>query len=233
MTTEQTRQLVEQLAKRFSDVLSTALQEAIAGAVEKVKEEFEETRRREFEKLFDTQLETLKGRGVPQMIIDGFWKQKSEVVKKAMGITIRQGHIAFIPVIILPGEGLYYLMQMLGGFSTDLNPSFLSDVVGVPKDFYYIYDVASGVNLSRWLSDAEEAIKEQNQSPLTLAESIALKIHSEELAKINMISLGSRYGKRVPFIYRDIQSYTLMALEMDTPLDRWEELAIPSCGSRG
>lgn len=162
------------------------------------------------EKLFNSQIATLKDRGVPKQIIEILWDQKGTVLKKASKEAHGDGNIPFLPVIPRTFRSPYDLMTMVrnGGKAgyTHLNPTQIFDVVDAPQEPYYIYDVKDGSSThGKSPENAEKTFKSQKRSPLTVAEVMALTTHTDVLPKHYVWATGSRYGSadEVPVVYLD------------------------------
>ena len=183
---------------------------AVAQAKNQIMAEAKRMKQNDLEQLFNTQIATLKDRGVPAQIVEMLHNQKGQVVKKASEMVIGDGNIAFLPVIPRSYRSPYDLMAMVknGGKAgyTYLNPTHISDVVDAPSEPYYIYDVEDG-NSTRGKSPeaAEKILKQQKRSPLTAAEVMALTTHIDVLSRHYVWAPGSRCESAVlvPFVYLD------------------------------
>ena len=183
---------------------------AVAQAKNQIMAEAKRMKQNDLEQLFNTQIATLKDRGVPAQIVEMLHNQKGQVVKKASEMVIGDGNIAFLPVIPRSYRSPYDLMAMVknGGKAgyTYLNPTQISDVVDAPSEPYYIYDVEDG-NSTRGKSPeaAEKILKQQKRSPLTAAEVMALTTHIDVLSRHYVWAPGSRCESAVlvPFVYLD------------------------------
>ena len=191
----------------------------------------------DLEMLFDSQIATLKDRGVPEPIVEILQNQKGAVVKKASEMTIGGGNIPFLPVIPRLYRSPYDLIAMVRNGSkvgyTCVNPTAISDVVDTPQEPYYIYDVEDGnATLGKSPEAAEKIFKQQKRSPLTAAEAMALTTHTDVLSRHYVWASGSRYGcaDRVPDVWLDGGDRPeLDWSRVDGSDDRWGSA---SCGSR-
>ena len=205
-----TDQLIGKLVALLREADPDKFDEAVAQAKNQLTAESKQVKRSDLEKLFDTQIATLKDRGVPAQIVEMLHNQKGQVVKKASEMNIGDGNIAFLPVIPRSYRSPYDLMAMVknGGKAgyTYLNPTQISDVVNAPSEPYYIYDVEDG-NSTRGKSPeaAEKILKQQKRSPLTAAEVMALTTHIDVLSRHYVWAPGSRCESAVlvPFVYLD------------------------------
>jgi len=186
--------------------------------------------------LFDRQLEILHDRGCPNLFLAALFSQKSQVLAKASGMTFREGHIPFLPVI--PFSSLKSSTQMAmvrNGSQTGvscLDVSDIKDIVKIPADLYYIFDVEDGTDtLGQSVVSAERSIKFRGRSPLTAAEVISLGIQTDVLSKHYVDASGSRYGSgvRAPLLFLHDGEPGLNSFYDDDSNGKWGSA---SCGSR-
>ena len=230
-------QLIGKLVALLREADPDKFDDAVAEARNQLTAESREAKRSDLEKLFDSQIATLKDRGVPEQIVEILQNQKGSVVKKASEMAIGDGNIAFLPVIPRSYRSPYDLMAMVrngekAGY-TYLNPTQISDVVDAPQEPYYIYDVEDGSSTrGKSPEAAENILKQQKRSGLTAAEVMALTTHTDVLSKHYVWAPGSRYESavRVPVVYLG---------SGDRPLLGWFRVAYSnvhwesaSCGSR-
>jgi hypothetical protein len=189
----------------------------------------------DFEKLFDSQIATLKDRHVPEQIVESLQNQKGAVVKKASEMATGVGNIPFIPVIKPSYLGYYGLMSLVRngvkeGY-TYINPNLVTDKVETPNNLYYVYDVEDGEAMrGKSPEAAEKLLKEQRRSPLTAAEVLALATHTNVLSRHFVDATGSRYGSGgVPFLWLNDGWPWLVYFWADFADSRWGSA---SCGSR-
>lgn len=202
-----TDQLVGKLVALWRETDPDKFDDAVAEARNHFTTEQEQSKRNDLENLFNSQIATLKDRGVPKHIIETLQSQKNAVVQKASGMTIGEGNIPFLPVIKPAYLGYYGLMAMVRNGSkegcTFLNPAAITDQFETPDDIYYIYDVEDG-NTTRGKNpqDAENISKRQSRSPLTAAEVINLCILTDVLFKHSVWATGSIYksADMVPYV---------------------------------
>lgn len=200
-------QLIGKLVSLFKDT-DADIDEAVKEAKNQLMIDGKNAKREDLEKLFNSQMETLKSRGCPQAILEAFQNKKSEVLAKAAEMEIPEGHIPFVPVIPRSYLGVYGLMPMVRNNEktgyTRLNPNEIIDNENVPKTLYFIYDVEDGKDtLGKAPKDAEKIIKKQNRLCHIPEEDIAVCIHTNVLLNHNLWSAGSRYGsaREVPRVY--------------------------------
>ena len=230
-------QLVGKLVALFKETDQSHIDDAVTQAKGQLTDEAKQAKRNDLEKLFDSQIETLKDRGVPEQIVEILQNQKGAVVKKASEMAIGDGNIPFLPVIPRSFRSPYDLMAMVRNGSkvgyTYLNPTQISDVVDAPKEPYYIYDVEDG-NSTRGKSpeNAEKILKQENRFPLTAAEVTALTTHTDVLSRHYVWATGSRYesADEVPFVYLVYGDRPKLDwFRVDNSDDHWGSA---SCGSR-
>jgi len=222
-------QAVGKLVEVLREVPLKERDEMVVKAKNQLEEEEKESKpkKEDLEKLFDTQIQTLKDRGCPPVIIDMLREQRDQVLQKASEITIDQKHIPFLPVIPRIYLSIYSQMQMVRNNDkvgyTYLKPSEITDVVETPQDPYYIFDVEDGeAMLGKAPKDAEKAIKQQSWRGLTEVEVIALAIHTDVLSRHYVDAVGSRYrSDRVPDLWLYDGEPGLDWFSLGSALDRW------------
>lgn len=157
------------------------------------------------EYLWNSQMETLerllkkitKYQRCWQIILEIFQEQRDEVIGKASSMNIRKNCIPFVPVIPQIYLGIPELMSMVShnnkvGF-IHIDPQQIHDEVETPKKPYIIYNVEIGKEtLIDPIEKAKTIISKDNRSCLTVAETIALCIHSKVLDH-SLACAGSRY----------------------------------------
>ena len=178
-------------------------------AVEEARRQLRETERIKFknlERLFNKQIRTLKERGCSRQIIEMFQEQGAFVLEEASKMLFAKGNIPFLPVIPITYKSLYDLMAMVRNGDKQganfLKSLAFTDECVTPDGPYYIFNVEDGrATINKNPGEAIEILKNQSRSPLTLAEAIALCIHTDKL--INIYACGSRYEfpHNVPYIY--------------------------------
>ena len=229
--------LVQKLVSLFRGHKQIKIDDAVAQAKNALTQEAKQAKKNDLEKLFDSQIKTLKDRGVPKQIVEIIQNQKGSALQKASEMTFGDGNIPFLPVIPRSYRSPYDLMAMVknGGKAgyTYLNPTEISDVVDAPQEPYYIYDVEDGSSMrDKSPESAEEALKWQKRSPLTAAEVMALTTHADVLSKHYVLATGSRYehAGRVPNVYLGYGGRPWLDwYYIDFSFDRW---GAASCGSR-
>ena len=226
-------QTVEKLVEVLREVPSKERDEVVVKAKNQLEEEEKESKpkKEDLEKLFDTQIQTLKDRGCPAVIIDMLQEQRDDVLQKASEIPIGKKHIAFLPVIPRTFLSIYTQMQMVRNGDkigyTYLKPSEITDVVETPADPYYIFDVEDGeAMLGKSPQNAEKTIKQQNWRGLTEVEVIALAIHTDVRHCVD--ALGSRCGSAgVPTLWLHDAEPRLDWVNLDGARDRWGAASCP------
>ena len=228
-------QLIGKLVALLREADPDKFDDAVAEARNQLTAESREAKRSDLEKLFDSQIATLKDRGVPQQILGMLQDQKNTVVTKASNMTIGAGNTPFIPVIKPSYLGYYGLMSLVRNGAKEgyfyLNPSLITDKVETPNGLYYIYDVEDGEAMrGKSPEAAEKLLKEQQRSPLTAAEVLALATHTDVLSRHFVDATGSRYGSGdVPFLWLDGGRPELYYDWADSAGSLWGSA---SCGSR-
>lgn len=168
------------------------------------------TNRGHLEQLFDTQIATLKDRGVPVPIVNMLQNQRDQVITKASEMSFENGRVPFLPIIPRTYLSIYSQMLMVKNGDkkghTCLNPTLITDtdMVDAPKDPYYIYDIEDGkVMRGKTPRDAENLIEKQERLGLTEVEVISLGVHTNVLSRHNVDAVGSRYDSddSVPYLY--------------------------------
>ncbi len=149
--------------------------------------------------LFDNQIETLKKRGCPQIILKILCDQRKIVISKAAKMEIPEDNIPFIPVIPQVYMGIYALMPMIRNKQnlgyTFFNPNLIVNNIATPLHPYFIYDIEDGRNtLGKSPQKAKEVIKEQERCSLTVDEVIALCVHTNVLSRHYVHCLDSIYS---------------------------------------
>ena len=235
-----TDQLIGKLVALLREADPDKFDDAVTQAKNQLTTEAKQAKRNDLEKLFDSQIATLKDRGVPEQIVEILQNHKGQVVKKASEMTIGDGNIPFLSIIPRSYRSPYDLMAMVrngnkAGY-TYLNPTAISDVVDAPQEPYYICDVEDG-NSTRGKSpeNAEKVLKQQKRSPLTAAEVTALSTHTDVLSRHYVWAPGSRYGSAdlVPIVYLgDGDRPGLVWGYVDDSDDSSSRWGSASCGSR-
>ncbi|MBU1179334.1 hypothetical protein KJ885_00130 [Patescibacteria group bacterium] len=191
----------------------------------------------ELEKFFDAKLQTLEERGCIEHIRELLANQRDSVLDKASKMVMGEGNILFLPAVLRIYLSPYSQMDMVvhGGKRgrNYLNPSAITDKVETPEEPYWFFDVEDGTaTLGKSPEQAEKILKKQSRSPHTVAEDMALAVHTDVLSRHYVWAAGSRYGSSggVPVV----------CLSDDGPKLCWccagvaDELwGSPSCGSRG
>ena len=195
----------ETLVQKFFEILKSAkpedIEESIAEAKRKLAEMSKQNKKEDLSKLFETQMQTLKDRDCPQMILEAFQEQKGGVIAKALEMDIPEGNIAFLPVIPKSyGSSRFQTLMVRNGNQvgymgyTYLDPNQITDVVQTPNVPYFIFNVEDGGDMrGKAPQDAEKLIEKQNRRGLTDTEVIALGIHTDVLKNHFVDAVGSRY----------------------------------------
>ena len=188
-----------------------------------------------YESLFDRQIQTLTDRGIPSDIVKKFQVQKPTVLKKAGEGPPTEEHIPFLPVI--PDSFLSIEKQMTfvkNGTQkgkSHLGTEKISTAVQVPKEPYYIFNVEDGrAMLGRSPNSAVTGIINQDRSPLTVEEGIAIAIHKFDILSDHFVDLpGSRHDDEVAYLWLSEGRPKLNWSWANLSSARWGSA---SCGSR-
>ena len=152
-------------------------------------------------KLFESQLQLLRKRDCPELIIYSLKMRKNEVISWAKEISSPKGIIPFLPVIPFHYLGVYSQILMLrhnertGDVISSRVLKFISDIadiVDTPKYPYYIFNVEDGSEILPGAFDAARILDKRCRSPLTAAEGLMLDIQYDMLSKHLLRMIGSR-----------------------------------------
>lgn len=148
-----------------------------------------------YEKLFEAQLETLTTKNIPNRIIRKLAEKRYRLANQSPGID--QGIWTFIPVIPFTELSLEEQIKMVyhgnHSGSTKLNDGAINDLepIGQP---YYIIAVNEGSEYTGLNGkEAGDLFLELNKNPLSVAECLALAIHTNLLNRHNVLAIGSRH----------------------------------------
>ncbi len=204
---DQREAVVATLTAVLKDVPADDIDGVLASARVRLGEEAKKAKRSDLEKLFDTQIATLKDRGTPEPILNMLANQRGTVISKASEMTFEEGRIPFLPVIPRLYLSIYSQMAMMRKGDkighTYLKPSDITDVVETPAEPYYIFDVENGEALrGKAPQNAEKEIKKQGRRGLTEVEVISLGVHTDVLSRHYVDAVGSRCDSDgVPSLY--------------------------------
>ena len=228
-------QLAEKLVGLFAETDPGNIDAAVAQAKDLLGRKAKQAKQSDLEQLFDTQIATLKDRGVPAQIVEMLQNHCGQVIAKANEMTFKNGRVPFLPVIPRTFLSIYSQMPMVRSGSktgyTYLKPTSITDVTVTPEDPYYIYDVDGGEALrGKTPHDAKKLIKNQERLGLTEVEVIALGVHTDVLSRHYVDAVGSRYDSDgVPILYLYVGRPRLSWDYLDDGDDHW---GAASCGSR-
>lgn len=224
--------LADKLAGLFKGLTPDQIDSAVADAKSKLAAK---QTTQDLDLLFDSQIATLKERGLPWQIVEDLRDQKAAVLEKARATHIGDGHIPFLPVIPRSYRGVHDLMEMvIHGNDVGrvyLDPTEIFDLVGTPKRPYFIYDVEDGSRtLDKSVDKAREIFTKEKRSGLTVAEVIALAVHTDVLLRHNVWAAGSRHGAgSVAYLWLSVGGPELVWSVSDLSDSKWGSA---SCGSR-
>ncbi len=228
-------QLVEKLVGLFTETDSNNIDEAVAQAKNELARKAKQMKRGDLEKLFDSQIQTLKDRGCPEQIIEILVNGKTKVLNHAESITIAEGNLPFAPVITALYLGYHGIVSMVrhsgkSGY-TYLDPTSIEDVEKVPVHLYYQFDVEDGTKyLGKNPEVSDKLIREEKRLRSTATEIVSIGTHTDVLSRHYMDAVGSRY---------ESGGVPNLCLDDGGPRLCWNYLAIASghwgaasCGSR-
>lgn len=235
--------LDQKLMTLFQGHTMAEIDEAVTRVKKQLADEaYKKNRLEDLGKLFDSQIQRLQDRGVPEQIVNRFLVMRDEVVHRASNMIIGIGNIPFIPVITLSVRGVYDLMAMVDEEKINVlitDRTTISDTVEVPKSFfYYIYDVENGGStIGKSPEEALKIFNEQDRSPLTVAEVSALAVHTDVLSKHYLIAAGSQADCITEVMRASSPTNDPLCLKIIN--NQWPrltknngDLGLPSCGSR-
>jgi len=201
-----------------------------------------EAKQAEYEALFDSQIKTLKSKGVSPQIIRMLSYQYYEVIEEASRTSVGDGNVAFLPVIPRSYLSVYDQMTMVesGGNKgyNYLRPSLIWDKVKTPDEPYWIFNVEDGeATRNKSPHDAEKILKNSERSPLTVAETVSLALHTRVLTRHSLDATGSRFSSYgVPSIWFNESipklGWVSIGRQMLTSSSSSPRRGTPSCGSR-
>jgi len=228
-------QLAEKLVGLFIETDPNNIDEAVAQAKDSLAKKTKQAKRGDLEKLFDSQIATLKDRGCPEQILEGLKNGKAKVLNHVESITITEGNLAFTPVITPLYFGYHGIVSMVryngkSGY-TYLDPRQITDVEKVPTGLYYQFDVEDGTKcLGKKPETSDKLIQDEKRLRSTAAEIVSIGIHTDVLSKHYMDAVGSRCESgRAPSLYLYDGKPWLDYSYLGYAVDRW---GAASCGSR-
>jgi len=202
------------------------------------------------DKLFDNQIITLKKLDCPEKVIDILKRHENEVISFCLHIRIPPNRIPFLPVITPAYCKLEELMLMVRNkkekgrvfpqVAADRYP--VIDAVGSQPflrtrfDPYFVINIEDGtLNKGVEAIRAQKKIISNHRSPLTVAESISLCIHTDVLSRHFLWAAGSRWrGEyRIPEI--SLTDFGEMPQLANEDISNCHEFSwgTASCGYRG
>lgn len=192
----------------------------------------------DYERLFDLQMQTLEERYCKMAIIGLLKFQKSDVIAKALKMTVRHAcHIPFLPVIHRSYMSTYDQMVMVLhklkiGYNHEIQPNFIHQVVKTPKAPYFVFDIEDGSDTKGLTpKSVRPCFKEMGRRGLTEVEIISLCIHTDVLDRHFVSAAGCRIGTgkiggKVPAIYLNGAGPTMLWQFAGLAMPRY---GIPSC----
>ncbi len=200
-------QLKEKLVALFSDTNPDYIQGAVEAAQNELSRKAKQMKRADMERLFDSQIETLKDRGCPEQILEALRNGKQKVLDHAQSITVADGNLPFAPVITPLYLGYHGIVAMVrnngkSGY-TYLDPRQISDEEKVPTGLYYQFDVEDGANcLGKKPEVSDRDIRSEKRLRSTAAEVVSIGTHTNVLSKHNIDAVGSRCkSDEVPHLF--------------------------------
>lgn len=223
------------ISSREANALINSLGNELADQVVALIAEVAKDTQAQYERLFDSQIATLRDRDTPAAIVELLANQRDSVISKASEETREDGHIPFLPVIPRTYRSPYDLMAMVRNGSkvgyTYLNPTEITDEVKTPNEPYYIYDVEDGeATRGKSPESVQMFFESQGRYGLTAAEVMALTTHTDVLWGHYVFATGSRCDSvdRMPLMWLDDGEPRLHWSHVDSH-SLWGS---PSCGSR-
>lgn len=150
----------------------------------------------------------------------------------AMGMPVIQGHTPLFPVIPKNILDLSIQMQLVGyggkaGRCEKIDLREVEDLGRIFTECYWIISVENGKSfLGTAPNEAEIFIKGLNRRCLTVAEVIALNIHTNVLSQHFVNAVRSRYQDMVISLYLDADGPVLECVDIN---DANNQLGTPSC----
>lgn len=220
------------------------INKAVEEAKDRLNKEDQRKRWGKHEELFNSYLAIAKERGCPDQILEALLGKKEKVLHRAVGMSIKDDNIPFLPVIKSSYLGYSGLMAMVRngekqGFVHlhDKNLAGITNLFTQPNDAfcYFIFDIDKGRDtMGRSPHDFCLASEWKSRMPLTIAEVINLCIFTDALAWLNMWAVGSRYESDF-----GIPGVSLTGEETGRPSLVWNGISFadgnwgtPSCGGR-
>jgi imidazolonepropionase-like amidohydrolase len=227
--------LTANLVSLFLDTNPDYVDDAVSAAKDQLARKAKQMKRGDLEKLFDSQIATLKDRGVPEQILEALRNGKTKVLAHAETLTIVEGNLAFAPVILALYLGYHGIVSLVrhGGKQgyTHLDPRKITDEEKVPAGLYYHFDIEDGtVRLGKKPEVSDKEIRAEKRLRSTAAEIVSIGIHTDVLPRHYMDAVGSRCDSGyVPILYLSVGRPELCWVDLDGANDHW---GAASCGSR-
>ena len=194
--------------EEIKEILIAALKEVpeseIDGVLNEVMKclgEFKRWTREDLEQLLDRQYKRLEDLDFPKPIIESLKSQREGLISKVINMRFAKDNIPVLPVIprvyILDIEAQIQklLYKEVPGHSYLYEPR-IRDLVETPEKPYYLIDVNDGTSLlGKSPFMAEKILQEHRRRGLTVAETIALCVHTDVLSRHCVDAAGSRYGQ--------------------------------------
>ena len=207
----------------------------------------------ECDELFDTQLQTLLERGCPKLIVKEFLEPLREKVIPYGRRGQKKVIIPFLPVIPLTFRGAFDLMSMVRYKNKEgqccIDPVWIrlsddrdEDKMDVEKWPYYIISIEywdKNLNKNPW--EVQKAYADRRESehlhyrPLTIAETIALCIHTDILSwydvwccasfcHVGMPRIRVKEGQPVLECVEEFSSQQISGIDMVCPTTSREDI---------
>jgi len=230
-------QMISRLVPLLRDADPVSFDNAVEQAKSQLTAETNQSKQTDLGRLFDIQIATLKDRDVPEQIVRLVQNQKDAVIQKASGMIIGEENIPFLPII--PRSYLSPHSQMAAtrngvkvGY-TDIDPNSITDQVKTSHKPYYIYDVEDGTStLGNSPEDAEKIINRQRRFSFTVAEILALVVHTNVLSRYCVWATASRYDGSIMNPYASLNDTGRPGLKWGFTVGSDGRWASPSAGSR-
>ncbi len=231
------KELVDNLADLFSGFSADQIDNAVYKAKNRLALDTRKNPPQDLGQLFDSQISRLKLLGAPSIEVIILELKREEVLKKAKSMRFEKGRTPFLPVIPLfwaftsKDQMKLVTKDNSKGYSY-LNDRVIENLVTLDAP-YYIFDVENGrATKGKSPEEANEIFKTNDRRGLTVAEAIALAVHTDVLSHHNVWAAGSRYESagKVPLVYLVYGDRPkLNWYRVDYSFDHWGSASCGSC----
>jgi len=231
-------QLASRLVSLFKETDPNNIDEAVRQAKNQQVTEAKQVKRKDLDRLFDSQITTLKERNVPEQILGVFRNNKDKVLNHAESTPVAEGNLALAPVItpLYLGYHGYHGLASLVRYKDKqgyvyIDPRQITDIEKVSSVLYYMFDIEDGTAMrGKNLEDSGKLIVKQGRLHAVTTEVLSIGVHIDVLSRHYVHAVGSRYGSDgTPGLYLDDDGPRLDWGYLAGAGDRW---GAASCGSR-